>query len=525
MLRTAKKLTAILLCMLMLFSAFMPAASAVSAENYPVVYIAGYGANIFAEKGNINSEVYYPTGADVGAIVKEAIEPCLKELAKALVTDDFDNYCDALYNSIHPIYENLSLAPDGTPKDNSGRVENLEAPVFLEYNKFSAGEETFPYDWRLSPETSAAELDLFIDKMLADTGAEKVNVVARCLGGNVLSSYFQNYSENAQQKISKAVFLIPSTEGINVIGALFAGKINIAAEKFDTYVEELLKYKQIIEDDAAKEMLTVMITIFEQIKLLDLGVGALQKLIDEIKDNLVPRLIRRSYGSFPSFWAMVPHEYLEDALAFVYNTPELKEEYKGTIEKVRSYHDNVQLNARNCIKNLDGKIDIKVISKYNIPLLPVFEDCNATSDGTAETYLTSFGATTADFGKTLSESYLASVKEENKKYISPDEKVDASTCVLPQKTWFVKNNYHDNFPATVDAMMNTMFLTENMDITTDSRYPQFLEDVNNGEALVPVIGKDEEKPDSNSLLGILNTIKRFFTALVALIKGLFENAE
>ena len=67
--------------------------------------------------------------------------------------------------------------------------------------------------------------------------------------------------------------------------------------------------------------------------------------------------------------------------------------------------------------------------------MPIFADCNNTSDGTAETYLTSFGATTADLGKNLSADYLASVIEANKKYVSPDEKIDASTCVLPDTTW------------------------------------------------------------------------------------------
>ncbi len=506
-----KKIIAVILAVIMISGIMAPLTLAADTQkNYPVVYVTGYGPNIFSEKGNTQSEVYYPTGADVGAIVKEAIVPCLKELAAGVLTNNYDKYCDELYNAIHPIYENLVLAPDGTPKDNSGRGENLNLPVRLNYNRFSGGEENFPYDWRLSPETSAEELDSFINKMLAETGAAKVNIVARCLGGNVVSAYLENFTEEATQKINEIVFFIPSTEGINMIGALFAGEIEIVAENLDTFIDEYTKYEKVIEDPAIRDLVYIMVAILDQAKVLNLGTDALQMLIDKIKDNLVPRIIRRSYGSFPSFWSMVPTEYFEDALEFAFSTPELKEEYAGTIEKARSYHDNVMLNSRERIAQLSDKIDINIVSKYNIPLLPIIADCNNTSDGTAETYLTSFGATTADFGKNLSSDYLASVSEANKKYISPDEKIDASTCVLPDTTWFVKNSFHDHFPASIDMLIERI-LTTDMDVFSDPQFPQFLDANVDAPELTPVTEKEPEAKEDN-----------FFTLLVKFIKSIID---
>lgn len=302
-----------------------------------------------------------------------------------------------------------------------------------------------------------------------------------------------------------------------MIGALFAGKIEIVAENLDTFVEEYTKYENLIEDPAIRDFVTILISVFEQAKLLNLGTDALQMLIDRIKDNLIPRLIRRSYGSFPSFWAMVPTEYFKDAIEFVYNTPELKEEYAGTIAKARSFQENVMLNSRKQITALSNIIDISVISKYNIPLMPIFADCNNTSDGTAETYLTSFGATAADFGKTLSGDYLASVSEANKKYISPDEKIDASTCVLPDNTWFVKNNFHDNFPASIDKLIERI-LTTDMDVFSDSQFPQFLDAKVDAEDLSPVTEKDEEAEEESFFTLFIKFIKSFFEVLKKLFK-------
>lgn len=523
MLKKSRKLLSILLAAILLFSAFAPMALAADEEKYPVIYISGYGSSLYKEKGNVNSQVIYPTGADVGAIVKEAIAPCLEELAIAIATDDYDKYCDELYNSIHPIYEDLVLAPDGTPKDNSGKADNPNAPVHLNYERFSGGEIYFPYDWRLSPEYLAEYLNNFVDKAIRETGKSKVNIVGRCLGGNVLSAYLQNYSENAKQKVNKAVLFIPSTDGIQLFGSLFAGKIDIVPERLDEYVEELMKYEAIVDDPAVADFLQVMISVFEQIKMLDLAEGAFEKLLEKIGSNLIPRLIRRTYGSFPSFWSMVPAKDLEEALGFVYNTPELKEEYAGTIEKARSYRDNVQLNSRETTQKLSSEIGISVISKYNIPLMPIFEESYKNSDGTAETVFTSFGATVADFGKTLSADYIAAMPEENKKYLSPDEQIDASTCALPDRTWFVKNSYHDHFPASIDILIEAILVTD-MDVFSNAEYPQFLEDTG-ADKLSPVEGKDPVKPDDNSIEGLIDLLKRFITSLIALFSKLFEGAQ
>lgn len=522
MLKKSRKLLSILLAAILLFSAFAPMALAADKEKYPVIYISGYGSSLYKEKGNANSQVIYPTGADVGAIVKEAIAPCLKELAIAIATDDYDKYCDELYNSIHPIYEDLVLAPDGTPKDNSGKADNPNAPVHLNYGRFSGGEIYFPYDWRLSPEYLAEYLSNFVDKVIRETGKSKVNIVGRCLGGNVLSAYLMN-DPTVVDKLGTAVLFIPSTEGIGLFGQLFSGRIDVTAENLDTYVEELMKYETIIDDPAVADFLQVLISILEQIKALDLVEGAFEKLLEKISSNLIPRLIRRTYGSFPSFWSMVPAADLETALDFVYGTPELKEEYAGTIEKARSYRDNVQLNLRSTLQALSEHIDISVISKYNIPLMPIIPDADKNSDGTAETVFTSLGATVADFGKTLSADYIASMPEENKKYLSPDEQIDASTCALPDRTWFVKNSYHDHFPASIDRLIEAILVTD-MDVFSNAEYPQFLEDTG-ADKLSPVEGKDPVKPDDNSIEGLIDLLKRFITSLIALFSKLFEGAQ
>ncbi len=516
-----KKLISLFLTLLLVFTAMTPLAAAeeAQAEKIPVIYISGYGTNLYKEKGDTKSEAIYPLEVDLAAAVKEAISPLLTELANGYATGNWDKYCDEIYNAVAPIFEEIVLAPDGTPKDNSGRGEKLSGK-HLSYSRFSGGEVNLPYDWRLSVETSAEMLSELVDKVREEQGVDKVNIVARCLAGNVLSAYLQN-DPTAAKKVNKAVFFIPSTEGANLIGAMFSGKIELTADSIDTYAEEILKYEKAIEDEAVSEFLTVMLSVFEQATILELGADFLQDGLENIKNNIIPRLVRATYGSFPSFWAMVPDEYFEDAIEFVYNTPELKEEYKGTIEKARSYHDNIQVKSRENLIALSDKIDISVISKYNIPLPPLFADCNKMSDGVAETTYTSFGATTADFGETLSADHIASMSAEDKKFLSPDEKIDASTCLFPEKTWFIKNSYHDHFPDSIDVLLETMLTSTDMTVFTNETYPQYLDAGVEGKTLTPVKGKDAEKPAPGSDEAKMNLLFRFIMVILEFFKRLF----
>lgn len=122
--RNFKKALSLMLCLIMTVAVMAPAAAAES-NPYPVVYLEGYGGALYAEDGNTSSEQIYPTGADVGGTIKEAILPCLKELANGLVTDNYDKYADALYNAAAPIWKDLVLNKDGTAKGTSGDFENL----------------------------------------------------------------------------------------------------------------------------------------------------------------------------------------------------------------------------------------------------------------------------------------------------------------------------------------------------------------------------------------------------------------
>ena len=87
----------------------------------------------------------------------------------------------------------------------------------------------------------------------------------------------------------------------------------------------------------------------------------------------------------------------------------------------------------------------------------------------------SFGATAAQYGKTLTDAYLQKAAQNGTdKYISPDKMVDASTCALPDTTWFIWGMPHADFPDYLFDYL-TRFFDQNGEVTVfdDPTYPQY----------------------------------------------------
>ena len=521
-----KKLLSVVLTVIMLFAVAAPALTASATDNCITVYVEGYGHKLY--KNNIATEEnrIYDIDADVGAIVSEVLKPCLEKLALGFLTQDYDAYCDELYNAMAPLYDEVRLDKNGEVTDNSGWGGNmLTDPYYISYGAgLTGGRITFQYDWRLSPMANAEILEKFIDRVCREQGVQKVNLLGRCLGGNIVSAYLEN--ANNLDKINKVIMYIPSTAGISTIGAVFTGNIVIDSDAVNNLADYLIGDQQMINDPFMQEFILALLEMLNYATVLGIGTGTIEYIVENVKDNIIPRLVRDTYGSFTSFWAMCPADQVDEAVEFCYGTDELKEEYAGTIEKIYAFK-NIQLNSDKVLTNLkaNGK-DIMVISKYDIPNLPFSEDGKTQSDFMAETYRSSFGATTADFGKVLSASYINKMSDDAKKFLSPDLKIDASTCLFPETTWFIKNCAHATFPDTVDVLMNNFLINDNFTVFSDEAYPQFMaysEDAETGaESLVPVTGTDEdaEKPSKNQER--YSVFMRFFKAIISFFTKLFN---
>ncbi|MCL1952479.1 MAG: hypothetical protein FWF60_06585, partial [Oscillospiraceae bacterium] len=61
-------------------------------------------------------------------------------------------------------------------------------------------------------------------------------------------------------------------------------------------------------------------------------------------------------------------------------------------------------------------------------------------------------------------------------HIDPARMIDASTCILPEQTWFQRDLHHTNFYSD-DATAFMLWLLESdklLNVRSDARYPQFM---------------------------------------------------
>ena len=166
---------------------------------------------------------------------------------------------------------------------------------------------------------------------------------------------------------------------------------------------------------------------------------------------------------------------------------------------------------------------VAVIAKYNIQLAPLFKDCMKQADNLVELETASYGATCADIKQLLPDSYInAQIKAGKEKYISPDLKVDASTCLFPDYTWFIKDLPHDVFPNSVNELIMKIFHSkEQFTVDSDEQFSQYLQYESNSLLLSKVTELDLADENDSAEIS-LRKLLNLFNTLFWLLKNLLN---
>ena len=533
-----KKLVSLLLTLLMVFSAVSPLTAAAAYEvdkiddpaiDSPLIYIRGAGKNLYKNNIDNDDEIIYPVNFDADGLLdqlKEAFMPITDELIKGLLSEDYTEYVKLVYDIFAPIFEEVVLGKDGNRKDNSGN--GAQDPIPNKWSGYRVWDNDYGYDFRLSLIETADDLKSYIDQVKTAThqGDKKISLLGRCLGTNLIAAYLRTETEHALANVDNIILYVPATDGVDFISKLFSGKLDIQADNLDEFADYLMNNKLQLEDQTLVDFITVILEFLEYAKVLGLSMDAFQLLVDRLQGELVPALGLASFLSFPSYWSMVNPEDYEDAKALVFEGKE--EEYAGLIAKIDDYHYNVQLGFTDFIEQLknSGKMKINVIAKYNIPNIPISEASNRLGDFLSSTYQLSYGATCADHGEVLSQSYIDSL--EDTRYLSPDLKIDASTCRFPDNTWFMKDSHHDYFPNGGNRLIAEMVNRKGEDLTVwnAQSFPQFTQqvkvDTEEEAVFVPVEGVDSDNGETPESEERFSMFIRFFTAILNFITKLLN---
>lgn len=540
-----KKLLAIVLSLLTVFSIVSPAA-AVNEEKLPIIYLAGKGnspiyktdadGNFLLDENGQKIEaanLKQPGGMSRGDYILSKLEPVLSELLFALASGNYEDYIQSLVDSFAPIYQDIVFDENG--ENNYSKIDwdySVQTPTRGAggFNYYY-----FNYDWRYSVYDTADQLHQFVEYVCQKEGVDKVNIHGRCLGSNVAMAYVAKSEAGLYDtpfRVKNFVLNTTPVDGYITLGALLSGSVTFDDDTMDRFVSLYLNGSDIFEDPLLESTAVVFVSLMNQAKILGWGCEKVQEFYEKIDDELVPQLALVSYGSFPSYWSMVGNDYYDKAKSVVFGKVQAEGKYLSTIEKIDEYYNMIsacdpETGAplyESILKRCESDYGMKtaVFAKYGSPSMPIFEGSEITGDARGTVTELSLGAIGTTVGESFTDAQLKKLEAldgYNAKYLSPDKKVYAGTCLFPETTWFSKNMAHDQLNQ-IDPIATEFFLADgNFTVDSDARYPQFHEYTNGKFNVVSQEDEADKLWANNPYVVLIRFIKLVLKFLTALING------
>lgn len=535
-----KKFISVILTAVMLFSFSLPAFAAsgcnpeASRSQIPVIRILGDGEPMYDAEGNklfhIRTSFQEGFGSDEeneedSELMESVANVLMPFLIDGLLNDNWDAYYENLEKEIGELTGDAKLDCNGDPVEGTGISK--ERQEFLDYaishNKkgkkgyYGLYDYHFWYDWRLDPIENAKALRAYIVDVKEITKSEKVAINASCIGTIVTTAYVKLYGVEDIQGIGYTGSLV---NGAEFFSEAISGKFDVNSDAINRALMDCA-YLGLFNFDS---FINTSIELLLESGVIEFLEGDIRKNIyNKVAKGVTSALALSTLFTYPSYWAAVSADDYEAALLYVFGEEgsEKRQQYAGLITKIENYHKTVRLNLNDIIKSIgDGGANFGAIAKYGFQLVPICESYDVVSDQFVSVNHASFGATTSTIYDTLSDEYIAS---RNEKYISSDKQIDASTCLYPDSTWFVKNSSHSEY---TDFEMKILYdvSTADRQLTVDDfEWSQFMVydyDTDTMEAMTEENCHTEKWEAEEEVAGLAKLF-RFLTVFFRWIKELF----
>ena len=547
-----KKIISVLLALCIIFVS-TPFALAYNTEptvtcDDPVIYIGGDSDRIYynddTQSFRIDDIFGLAEGAEDNKVTEAAFNILKPFILEGIAFGKWDNYYAAVEKEIGEMFEPIMLDENGNVPEDSDSGIGKEATAANQWamthnladrnGKYSEKAYKFNYDWRLDPIELADNLHEYIEAVKTATGHSKVSIDCKCLGTNVVLAYIQKYGTGSLKGVGIDV---ATSNGADFLSGILSGDFGIDGNS----VVRLISDIEVFEDDfSVSPIVTSTIELLANTGVLDtLSAVARKTIYDKIEYGIISALATSTFLTMPCYWALVSTEDFDDALVYVFGEEGSKkrEEYAGLIDKITVYNETIKKNVDDILLSLkepasDGKtVNLCIISKYGTQMVPMLKDGSILGDQYVSAKNSSFGATTSTVYDTLSDEYIAQREAAGfGKYISPDKQIDASTCLFPDYTWFIKGCSHGFYSTQErDLILSVIDADRQLEIG-DFEWTQFIVFDYENQTFEPMTednchnenweaDKDIEKPQSKSqrlrslILSLIKWLKSIFVAL------------
>lgn len=545
-----KKLTAFLLTAVMLAGLIVPALADDDSKGTPVIFLPDMTDIIFYQ----NPEAISPTQVFNW---KEQSNDYIREILAGLLEAelDVDAGANKISGVINQIFKSIQLNDKGKPKlSNVGPItyyrpviDNTEEPIYTENiaafvtaaKQLVSGDRifVFNYDWRIDTYDNANKLKSYINNVRANTGKKKVSLVAGGYSGAIVNAYLYFCESHAEKYIASCVFLDSCADGSSIIGDVMSGDlirtVKDVAEGYDGNIFDLGTdvYDTIKGTDVGNALSRYMSTdptgIFESALSGMLGDSQYHSLFAQLAISLASYIIedqgmftklgsgyreilmkadeaiyegglREYMRNMPGLWAVVPNDSYEQALYFMFGDElDVSPQLLAKIERSNKVLKATEKTLHTAQKN---GINVTAVAGYNLQILPITSSLMEQSDGLQATRYAGLGATTGDMKRGIKQSKQCRNGRHN--HMEPDRCVDASTCYMPENTWFIKNHEHMNYSEDTAAAFLVWLVTNETQRTIwqSNLYPQYLQ-VNKVSRQISAYSDPVSDPDTEYIYG------------------------
>ena len=477
-----KKILAVILSALMIFSVCITANAEETVtektietvkSDTPVIVVRGmnFAGGLQYDRGTENAtpvNVKFDAGVLFKYLTKTlatlvttfSMEAAVSVVCEYVVTLFADYPCDengvSLYDNISAEWypEAVVNYPDAV---NRGATDEISLVASLADRYGADMVYYFVYDWRLDPMDNADKLNETVNTALADHGCDKVDIICCSMGGSITMAYLAEYG---YEKIDTVVSNTSVMFGTDIITDLFRGKVCFEPDTLETFI------------NASVPELSGIIKFANMTGGLDVLCKIVNNFAKKYEDIIYDETLTPTFATLPGFWSMMQAEYYPEARKFVFEGKE--EQYAGLLARLDAFYETVGSKREEILAEaLEGGMKLAIVACYDTPIAPVYEHAKYQADGVVETAPMSGGALTSVVGKELPADQLTG----DKKYISPDNCINANTCLYKDYTWFLKGAGHVIGRYDSDCVYFLFTLLESeAQPTVDSfaSYPQFM---------------------------------------------------
>lgn len=521
-----KKLISLILAILMIFSC----AGSVMAldvdkivpttwkfgDRYPMIYIDGIVSKgiYYKEDTQMENPLFFPINTQM---ILDNLGKYKDILARAVLEEDINLLANFITVLADDCYGDIALKEDGYTMSDKVWVPETKLDPYGDAAK--EGKYIFQYECRHDPVDIASELKEYIECVKKHTGKDKVEIIAPSYGSSIALAYINEYPDFADD-IDSLVISVPVVNGVNFAGELFSGKVNIDANALKNFLGGM------VADEAVMALVATLVKTGALDFLLE---SLINPAVNEVLMDAIRNIILNIFGTMPSMWSFVDDRYFDDAITNIYGEEgsELRVKYAGLIERITYYHENILVRADELVNlAVKNKVKTSIVAKYGIDPIPLSKEGNFMGDGFVRLEVASFGATSSMHQQKLPADYKqANCPEHN--HMSPDWCIDASTCLLPENTWFIKNLDHSTKNDGYYDLLYSIAYND-LDITKSEKFPQFLVVSEEDNALlVPLKGNGSEEAETEEkettwLEDFFTFLKGIFPRLIEIIKGWFS---